>query len=240
MIAANFGPWNWGFWQCPLISTESPVTGRLLWYPHFHQPVTLEWKSGVEHSEQPRWDGQEDLSFGTPCTSQSCDFSFNSGLQKLKTHVPQAAISVFDKNIACFSNCVSWLHISRLQGHVGYAIPTELFPPFVSGSIEVIRSMTTVARHLSGWNVIVSGFKYSYVVYLRSETFFSKYYQLLYPVCEVTYLFKMISSYCYRIGWNRRTIIRKYIEDVRRTTVCNYKMWRYKIRCYVVYGNIIT
>jgi len=27
--------------------------------------------------------------------------------------------------------------------HVGYAIPTELFPPFVSGSIEVIRSMTT-------------------------------------------------------------------------------------------------
>lgn len=179
--------------------------------------------------EQPRWDGEEDLSFGTPCTSQSCDFSFNSGLQKLKTHVPQAAISVFDKNIASFSDCVSWLHISRLQGHVGYAIPTELFPPFVSGSIEVIRSMTTVARHLSGMSC-TSGLK----------TFFSKYYQLLYPVCEVKYLFKMISSYCYRIGWNRRTTIRKYIEDVRRTTVCNYKMWRYKIRCYVVYGNIIT
>ena len=28
-------------------------------------------------------------------------------------------------------------------GHVGYAIPTELFPPFVSSAVDVVRSMTT-------------------------------------------------------------------------------------------------
>ena len=27
--------------------------------------------------------------------------------------------------------------------HVGYAVPTELFPPYVTASIEVVRTMTT-------------------------------------------------------------------------------------------------
>ena len=29
------------------------------------------------------------------------------------------------------------------QGHVGYAIPTELFSPFVSGAVDVVRLLTT-------------------------------------------------------------------------------------------------
>jgi hypothetical protein len=30
--------------------------------------------------------------------------------------------------------------------HVGYAIPTEFFAPFVSGAVEVLRTMTTDLR----------------------------------------------------------------------------------------------
>lgn len=29
------------------------------------------------------------------------------------------------------------------QGHVGYAIPTELFAPFVSSAVDVVRTMTS-------------------------------------------------------------------------------------------------